>query len=164
MQRMQKWSTRSFDSRARYLWEVPVPNSLPRSFDHVRDVSHHLQSPLGQQLLLLLTQAIVLVEGLGSVGDSESERKGLFVPDQDSLAIVLLMDLDSILMGLTLIVHGLGTLMLGGDVVVFDLRLHRVHFSVRLEEIVECNHIGGESLEPFLALVGVNGGGVTVEV
>ena len=142
-----------------------MPNSLPRSFDHVRDVSHHLQSPLGKQLLLLLlTQAIVLVEGLGSVGDSESERKGLFVPDQDSLAIVLLMDLDSILMGLTLIVHGLGTLMLGGDVVVFDLRLHRVHFSVRLEEIVECNHIGGESLEPFLALVGVEGGGFTVEV
>ena len=141
-----------------------MPNSLPWSFDHVRDVSHHLQSPLGQQLLLLLAQALVLVEGLGSVGDSESERKGLFVPDQDSLAIVLLMDLDSILMGLTLIVHGLGTLMLGGDVVVFDLRLHRVHFSVRLEEIVECNHIGGESLEPFLALVGVEGGGFTVEV
>ena len=164
MQRMKKWSARFFDSRARYLWEVSVPNSLPWSFDHVRDVSHHLQSPLGQQLLLLLAQALVLVEGLGSVGDSESERKGLFVPDQDSLAIVLLMDLDSILMGLTLIVHGLGTLMLGGDVVVFDLRLHRVHFSVRLEEIVECNHIGGESLEPFLALVGVEGGGFTVEV
>lgn len=148
-----------------------MPNSLPRSFDHVRDVSHHLQSPLGQQLLLLLTQAIVLVEGLGSVGDSESERKGLFVPDQDSLPIVLLMDWDSILVGLALLlvnlgllVHGLVMLMLGGDVVIFDLRLHRVHFSVRLEEIVECNHIGGESLEPFLALVGVNGGGVTVEV
>lgn len=60
--------------------------------------------------------------------------------------------------------NGLGMLMLGVDVVVFDLRLHRVHFSLRLEEIVECNHIGGESLEPFLALVGVEGGRVTVEV
>lgn len=149
-----------------------MPNSLPRSFDHVRDVSHHLQSPLGKQLLLLLlTQALVLVEALGSVGDSELERKRLFVPDQDSLAIVLLMDLDSILMDLALLLrdlallmNGLGMLMLGVDVVVFDLRLHRVHFSLRLEEIVECNHIGGESLEPFLALVGVEGGRVTVEV
>lgn len=148
-----------------------MPNSLPWSFDHVRDVSHHFQSPLGQQLLLLLAQALVLVEGLGSVGDSESERKGLFVPDQDSLPIVLLMDLDSVLMGLallltdlTLIVHGLGTLMLRGDVVVFDLRLHRVHFSLRLKVFVECDHVDGESLEPFLALVGAEGGGVTVEV
>ena len=74
------------------------------------------------------------------------------------------MDLALLLRDSDLLVYGLVMLMLGVDVVVFDLRLHRVLFSVRLEEIVECNHIGGESLEPFLALVGVEEGGVTIEV
>jgi hypothetical protein len=169
-----------------------VPISLPRSFDHVCDVSHYLQGRLGQRLLLLLTQALILVESLGSVCDPELERERLLVLDQDFLAVLLLTDLDLIMMDLDLImmdldltlmdldltfmdldltlmdldvlVHGLRMLMLGMDVVVVDLRLHKVHFSLLLDVFVECNHVDSESLKPFLALVGVEGGGVTLEV
>jgi hypothetical protein len=155
-----------------------VPISLPWSFDHVGDVSHYLQGRLGKRLLLLLTQALVLVEPLGSVCDPELERQRLLVLDQESLAVLLLMDLDLILMDLDLtlmdldltlmdldvLVHGLSMLMLGMDVVVVDLRLHKVHFSLLLDVFVECNHVDSESLKPFLALVGVEGGGVTLEV
>lgn len=139
MQHMQsgQWaSLTAIESCGKYLWEVSVPNSLPRSFDHVCDISHYLRSRLGQHFLLLLTQALVLVESLRSVRDPELERKHLLVPDQNSLAIFLLMDLD-----LDLTLRGL---------------LRRVP--------VKCNHIMSKSLEPFLALGGVEGGGVHLRV
>ena len=63
-------------------------------------------------------------------------------------------------MGLGLLVHDMGMLMLWMDVVSFDLRLHKVHFSLRLEIFVECDHIDRKSLKPFLALGGVEEGGI----